>query len=154
MRFRGSFWEFPIVFQSFWAVSKCFVRFWGKQNWHTGDRPNIELRCQSVRTWNTKNHEKIVLSAMSTLPYARHYKPRLVYFSTPFPKTIYVLWPLGLCMACIQERVKSVWLSPQVCMEVCFWNKKVEIVLYPCQRPNHVERTRSRPITEVKQHWA
>ena len=25
------------------------------------------------------------------LPYARHYKPRLVYFFTPFPKTIYVL---------------------------------------------------------------
>ena len=24
-------------------------------------------------------------------PYARHYKPRLVYFFTPFPKTIYVL---------------------------------------------------------------
>ena len=37
--------------------------------------------------------------------YARHYKPRLVYFFTPFPKTIYVLWPLALCMACIQERL-------------------------------------------------
>ena len=37
------------------------------------------------------------------VPYARHYKPRLVYFFTPFPKTIYVLWPLALCMACIQE---------------------------------------------------
>ena len=39
------------------------------------------------------------------LPYARHYKPRLVYFFTPFPNTIYVLWPLVLCMACIQERL-------------------------------------------------
>ena len=39
------------------------------------------------------------------IPYARHYKPRLVYFFTPFPKTIYVLWPLALCMACIQERL-------------------------------------------------
>ena len=29
----------------------------------------------------------------------------LVYFFTPFPKTIYVLWPLALCMACIQERL-------------------------------------------------
>ena len=37
------------------------------------------------------------------LPYARHYKPRLLYFFTPFPKTIYLLWPLALCMACIQE---------------------------------------------------
>ena len=25
------------------------------------------------------------------LPYARYYKPRLVFFFTPFPKTIYVL---------------------------------------------------------------
>ena len=25
------------------------------------------------------------------IPYARHYKPRLVYFFTPFQKTIYVL---------------------------------------------------------------
>ena len=25
------------------------------------------------------------------IPYARHYKPRLVYFFTPFSKTIYVL---------------------------------------------------------------
>ena len=24
----------------------------------------------------------------------------------------------------------------------------------PCQRPHHVEHTSSRPITEVKQHWA
>ena len=39
------------------------------------------------------------------IPYARHYKPRLVYFFTPFPKTIYLLWPLALCMACIQERL-------------------------------------------------
>ena len=39
------------------------------------------------------------------IPYARHYKPRLVYFFTPFPTTIYVLWPLALCMACIQERL-------------------------------------------------
>ena len=39
------------------------------------------------------------------LPYSRHYKPRLVYFFTPFPKTIYVLWPLALCMSCIQERL-------------------------------------------------
>ena len=38
------------------------------------------------------------------IPYARHYKPRFVYFFTPFPKTIYVLWPLALCMAYIQER--------------------------------------------------
>ena len=38
------------------------------------------------------------------IPYTRHYKPRLVYFFTPFPKTIYELWPLVLCMACIQER--------------------------------------------------
>ena len=47
------------------------------------------------------------------IPYARHYKPRLVYFFTPFPKSIYVLWPLALCMACIQERllIKSgLWL--------------------------------------------
>ena len=46
--------------------------------------------------------------------YAHHYKPRLVYFFTPFPKTIYVLWPLALCMACIQERllIKSgLWWS-------------------------------------------
>ena len=35
----------------------------------------------------------------------RHYKPRLVYFFTTFLKTIYVLWPLALCMACIQERL-------------------------------------------------
>ena len=42
---------------------------------------------------------------LHVLPYARHYKPRLVYFFTPFPKTIYVLWPLALCMACIQERL-------------------------------------------------
>ena len=39
------------------------------------------------------------------LPYACHYKPRLAYFFTPFPQTIYVLWPLALCMACIQERL-------------------------------------------------
>ena len=39
------------------------------------------------------------------LPYAHHYKPQLVYFFTPFPKTIYVMWPLALCMACIQERL-------------------------------------------------
>ena len=39
------------------------------------------------------------------LPYARHYKPRLVYCFTPFSKTVYVLWPLALCMACIQERL-------------------------------------------------
>ena len=39
------------------------------------------------------------------IPYARHYKPRLVYFFTPFSKIIYVLWPLVLCMACIQERL-------------------------------------------------
>ena len=38
------------------------------------------------------------------IPYARHYKPRLVYFFTQFQKTIYVLWPLVWCMACIQER--------------------------------------------------
>jgi hypothetical protein len=25
---------------------------------------------------------------------------------------------------------------------------------YPCIRPYHVENTSSRPITEVKQHWA
>ena len=39
------------------------------------------------------------------IPYARHYKSRFVYFFTSFPKTIYVLWPLALCMACIQERL-------------------------------------------------
>ena len=39
------------------------------------------------------------------IPYARHYKPRLVYFFTPFQKTIYVLWLLALCMAYIQERL-------------------------------------------------
>ena len=39
------------------------------------------------------------------VPYVRHYKPRLVYFLTTFPKSIYVLWPLALCMACIQERL-------------------------------------------------
>ena len=36
----------------------------------------------------------LVLSSRSypdKIPYARHYKPRLVYFFTPFPKTIYVL---------------------------------------------------------------
>ena len=39
------------------------------------------------------------------IPYARHYKPRLVYLFTPFPKTIYVLWPFALWMACIRERL-------------------------------------------------
>ena len=39
------------------------------------------------------------------IPYACHYKPWFVYFFTPFPKTIYILWPLALCMACIQERL-------------------------------------------------
>ena len=39
------------------------------------------------------------------IPYARHYKPRLVYFFIPFLMTIYVLWPLAICMACIQERL-------------------------------------------------
>ena len=29
----------------------------------------------------------------------------LYIFFTPFQKTIYVLWPLALCMACIQERL-------------------------------------------------
>ena len=42
---------------------------------------------------------------ISWIRYARHYKPRLVYFFTQIPKTIYVLWPLALCMACIQERL-------------------------------------------------
>ena len=36
--------------------------------------------------------------------YDEHVK-KLVYFFTPFPKTIYVLWPLALCMAYIQERL-------------------------------------------------
>ena len=38
--------------------------------------------------------------------------PGLVYFFTPFPKPIYVLWPLALCMARIQERLlikSSLW---------------------------------------------
>ena len=49
---------------------------------------------------------------MVWLPYARHYKQRLVYFFTPFPKTIYILWALALCMACIQEQLlikSSLW---------------------------------------------
>ena len=29
-----------------------------------------------------------------------------------------------------------------------------KICLSSCQRPYHVEHTSSRPITEVKQHWA
>ena len=32
-----------------------------------------------------------VLTIQNNLPYARHHNPRLVYFFTPFPKTIYVL---------------------------------------------------------------
>ena len=49
--------------------------------------------------------QKKYTSRPKWVPYARHYKPRPVYFFTPFPKTIYVLWPLALCMACIQERL-------------------------------------------------
>ena len=36
-------------------------------------------------------------------------------------------------------------------------NYKNKVQLFnslPCQRPYHVEHTSSRPITEVKQHWA
>ena len=51
---------------------------------------------------NTITFGRKILSRYS-IPYARYYKPRLVYFFTP--KTIYVLWPLALCMACIQERL-------------------------------------------------
>ena len=46
----------------------------------------------------------ITLHGLIYIPYARHYKPRLVYFFILFPKTIYVLYPLALCMACIQKR--------------------------------------------------
>ena len=41
-RFRDSFWEFP-------KVSEMFQDVLFLQNWHTGDRPNIELRCQGER---------------------------------------------------------------------------------------------------------
>ena len=32
--------------------------------------------------------------------------------------------------------------------------KRQNVCLLPCQQPYHVEHTSSRPITEVKQHWA
>ena len=44
------------------------------------------------------------------VPYVHHYKPRLVYFLSPFSKTISLFLRrffqkiLSLCMACIQER--------------------------------------------------
>ena len=37
-------------------------------------------------------------------------------------------------------------------LEKLYW--KVNFCLYLCLRPYHVENTSSRPITEVKQHWA
>ena len=36
------------------------------------------------------------------LPYARHYKVCILF--THFLKSIYVLWPLALCMVSIQEQ--------------------------------------------------
>ena len=49
--------------------------------------------------------------AIARLPFARHYKPRLVYFLTPFLKTISLFSRrffqkiLSLCMASVQERL-------------------------------------------------
>ena len=33
----------------------------------------------------------LIFMKLKNIPYARHYKPRLVHFFNPFPKTIYVL---------------------------------------------------------------
>ena len=71
------------------------------------------------------------------LPYARHYKPRLVYFFTPFPKAIYVLWPFALCTAWIQERllIKSAlwWRAYGICYAlICVKLKGCNFCCWSC----------------------
>ena len=65
---------------------------------------HLTLTCNCYRSNLNGWSQSIVFLQTYYLPYARHYKPRLVYFFTPFLKTIYVLWPLALCMVSIQER--------------------------------------------------
>ena len=89
--------------------------------------------------YGVKTFMKLYLNNLNYIPYARHYKPRLVYFFTPFPMTIYVLWPLALCMACIQERllIKSglwwraygIWSKVHF-YQIMIWFKKFPYFLY------------------------
>ena len=64
--------------------------------------------CRFLWSWKKYRKRELVSKGLVTnqwIPYARHCKPRLVHFFTQFPKTICVLWPLVLCMACIQEQL-------------------------------------------------
>ena len=64
----------------------------------TNNRQTFQLRNQRSRSYANAlrlqpNDQDMQAGSKNdfNLPYARHYKPRLVYFFTPFPKTIYVL---------------------------------------------------------------
>jgi hypothetical protein len=59
-------------------------------------------------------------------------------------------------LVCFSFKVSSVHLPLFLLLSTSrsAYFKRQNVCLLPCQRPYHVEHTSSRPITEVKQHWA
>ena len=85
--------------------SRKLYSFWCSDSWI---KPFLIWQCLTLKSLlhncclQGKHHQS---KNQNLIPFSSHYKPRLVYFFTIFSKTIYVLWPLALCMACIKERL-------------------------------------------------
>ena len=90
--------------------SRCFFIFLCAKQPHCSGHSSkklidIKVRKLSTLTKQAAKHMKLAL------PYARHYKPRLVYFLPHFQRPFlcflggFLKKNLPLCMACIQERL-------------------------------------------------
>ena len=112
----------PYQCSQFCADIKFHIRFDNRfdikleDSFHVNNTIHIgsKLRCYGKFNMEAISKSDIKSAIKSDIRFDISIKPTTVrgtslavacIFFTPFPKTIYVLLPLALCMACIQERL-------------------------------------------------
>ena len=109
-------------------------------------RINLSPFTKDFRVWGTPTESYPIFLRQLKLPiliYFYHHSAMLLKNGTPIIRKVQ-----RLCLRAVKNANIDLWAKIENQDKVATFDYCI------CQRPYHAEHTSSRPITEVKQHWA